>query len=229
MVPRIGVLLSGCGVMDGSEIHEATLTLYFLDKYGADAVCMAPDKNQADVVDHIAGAPVSERRNVLTEAARIARGKIRDVSAVTAEELDGIILPGGYGAAKNLCTFAADGPDCTVDPAVARLLRALWESRKPIGALCIAPVILAALFGTDAVRVTIGRDAATASALAKMGARHEIAATEEIVVDERHNVVSTPCYMTAQSIKELGEGIEKLVGKIIALAGAAEVKTQAQR
>src|SRR5512137_2610498 len=118
IMAKIGVLLSGCGVMDGSEIHEATLTLYFLDKQGAEAVCLAPDKDQADVIDHLAGAAVGETRNVLRESARIARGRVRAVSCVTADELDAIIIPGGYGAAKNLCTFAADGPSCTVDPVV---------------------------------------------------------------------------------------------------------------
>jgi len=107
---KIGVLLSGCGVMDGSEIHEATLTLYFLDKHGAEAVCIAPDKDQADVVDHLAGAATGESRNVLRESARIARGKVRAVGGVGVDELDGIVIPGGYGAAKNLCTFAVEGP-----------------------------------------------------------------------------------------------------------------------
>ena len=135
MAKKIGVLLSGCGVMDGSEIHEATLTLYFLDKHGAEVICMAPDKDQADVIDHAAGKPMGERRNVLRESARIARGKIRDVRGVRAAELDGIIIPGGFGAAKNLCSFASDGADCRVDEGVAGLLREMHGLGKPIGAL----------------------------------------------------------------------------------------------
>ena len=222
MAPKIGVLLAGCGVMDGSEIHEATLTLYFLDKHGAEIVCMAPDKDQADVVDHAKGKPAAEKRNVLAEAARIARGKIRDVKSVTAAELDGIIIPGGFGAAKNLSTFAKDGTDCTVDADVSRLLNDLRAASKPIGALCIAPAVLARLFGKAGVRLTIGTDPATAAALEKMGARHRNAAADEIVVDEAMKVVTTPCYMTARRISEVGEGAEKVVRKVLELAATPD-------
>ncbi|MBN1570944.1 MAG: isoprenoid biosynthesis glyoxalase ElbB [Acidobacteria bacterium] len=217
---RIGVLLSGCGVMDGSEIHEATLTLYFLDKQGADILCMAPDKDQADVVNHVSGNATGEKRSILNEAARIARGKIVDINTVKADELDGIILPGGFGAAKNLCTFAFDGAECRVDEGVARLLREMHDRNKPIGALCIAPAVLARLFGAGvSPELTIGNDAGTAAALEKMGARHKTANTDEIVVDIKNKIVTTPCYMTAQSIKEVGAGAEKLVSKILDLAG----------
>lgn len=217
---KIGVLLSGCGVMDGSEIHEATLTLYFLDKYGADSVCMAPNKDQLDVVDHIAGTPVKEKRNVLLESSRIARGKIRDVKTVKADELDAIIIPGGYGAAKNLCTFAKDGANCRADENVAGLIKELHSQGKPIGALCIAPALIARMFGREyAVELTIGSDPGTAAALEKMGAKHKNARTDEIVVDSKNRIVTTPCYMLAQSIKEVGDGAEKLVAKILEMAG----------
>ena len=217
---RIGVLLAGCGVMDGSEIHEATLTLYFLDKHGAEAVCMAPDKNQSDVVNHISGSPVSEKRNVLLEAARIARGKILNVKTVKVDEIDAIVIPGGYGAAKNLCTFAKDGPDCRADEDVARLLNELHRQKKPIGALCIAPALLARLFGAGhSVELTIGKDPGTAAALEKMGAKHKSAAVDEIVVDAKNKIVTTPCYMIAQGIAEVGDGAEKLVSKILEMLG----------
>jgi enhancing lycopene biosynthesis protein 2 len=213
---KIGVLLSGCGVMDGSEIHEATLTLYFLDKQGAEIVCMAPNKDQLDVINHIAGNPVQERRNVMIEAARIARGKIQDVKAVKTEELDAIIIPGGSGAAKNLCTFANDGANCRIDEGVAVLLREMHRAHKPIGALCIAPAVIAKLFGGEfSPEITIGTDPKTASALEKMGASHKQAKVDEIVVDAKNKIVTTPCYMLAQSIKEVGAGVEKLVAKII--------------
>jgi enhancing lycopene biosynthesis protein 2 len=216
---RIGVLLAGCGVMDGSEIHEATLTLYFLDKQGAEIICMAPNKDQFDVVNHVAGAPVPEKRNVLIEAARIARGKIVDVAGVTADQLDAIIIPGGFGAAKNLCTFATEGPQCHADENVARLLKDLNRQKKPIGALCIAPALIARLFGSDlSPEITIGTDQETAAALEKMGAKHRNAKVDEIVVDSRHRIVTTPCYMLAQSIKEVGTGAEKLVNKILEMA-----------
>ena len=216
---RIGVLLSGCGVMDGSEIHEATLTLYFLDREGAEIICMAPDKDQRDVMNHVSGSPAAEKRNVMTEAARIARGKIRDVRAVKAEDLDALVIPGGFGAAKNLCSFAVDGAACTVDENVAALLRELHKSGKPIGALCIAPTVIAGVFGkTCAPEVTIGDDASTAAAIEAMGARHKTAAVDEIVVDSKNRIVTTPCYMLAQGIKEVGAGIEKLAAKIMEMA-----------
>ncbi len=216
---KIGVLLSGCGVMDGSEIHEATLTLYFLDKQGAEYICMAPNKNQVDVIDHIANKPSAEKRNVMVEAARIARGKIQDVKNVRAGDIDAIILPGGFGAAKNLCTFAKDGPDCTVDGDVARLLKELNQKGKPIGALCIAPAVIAKLFGPGLnAEVTIGTDPGTASALEKMGAKHTKAQVDGIVVDSKNKIVTTPCYMMAQSIKDVGAGAEKLVAKILEMA-----------
>lgn len=212
----VGVLLSGCGVQDGSEIHEATLTLYFLDKMGADILCMAPGKNQMDVVNHVTGSPVEETRNCLTEAARIARGKIRDVKTVMTDDIDALVIPGGFGAAKNLCTFAVDGADCLVDEDVAALLREVVRAGKPIGALCIAPTILAALFGRElAPTLTIGMDEATAGALEEMGAKHRKAQATDIVVDEKHRIVTTPCYMMAQGIAEVGAGAEKLVARIL--------------
>jgi enhancing lycopene biosynthesis protein 2 len=217
---RIGVLLAGCGVMDGSEIHEATLTLYFLDKQGADSICMAPDKDQSDVVNHVSGTATGETRNVLHEAARIARGKIVDIKMVKADDLDAIIIPGGFGAAKNLCTFAFDGTECRVDEGVSRLLKEIHGQKKPIGALCIAPTIIARLFGTElSPELTIGSDAGTAAALEKMGARHKKTSTDGIVVDSKNRIVTTPCYMTAQSIKEVGTGAEKLVSTILEMAG----------
>ena len=216
---KIGVLLSGCGVMDGSEIHEATLTLYFLDRQNAEVVCMAPDKDQFDVMNHVAGVPSNEKRNVMTEAARIARGKILDVKAVKAEDLDAVIIPGGFGAAKNLCTFARDGANCKVDEDVAYLLQEMHRAKKPIGALCIAPAVIAGLFGRSlSPEITIGLDPGTASALEKMGARHKSAKVDEIVADAKNKIVTTPCYMLAQSIKEVGAGIEKLVAKIMEMA-----------
>jgi enhancing lycopene biosynthesis protein 2 len=213
---KVGVLLAGCGVKDGSEIHEATLALYFLDKMNAEIICMAPDKEQADVINHTSGSPSGEKRNVLVEAARIARGNIRDVKNVKAEELDAIIIPGGFGAAKNLCTFAKDGVNCTVDHDAAVLLKAMNAARKPIGALCIAPSLIASLFGQSlSPEITIGTDTGTAEAMEKMGAKHKNASVNEIAVDEKNRIVTTPCYMLAQSIKEVGAGIEKLVAKIL--------------
>lgn len=218
---RIGVVLSGCGVQDGAEIHEAVLTLLALDRAGADVICMAPDRDQADVVDHCTGKPTGERRNVLVESARIARGKIRPVTAVRAAELDGVVLPGGYGAAKNISTFAADGADCSVDPGVAALLREMHAQGKPIAALCIAPSVLAALFGKSVQpELTIGSDPETARTLERMGARHRNATVTEVVVDHQHHLVTTPCYMCDARIREVAVGAERAVQALLELAGA---------
>ncbi len=149
MAKRIGVLLCGCGVKDGSEIHEAVLTLLAIDNAGAKALCMAPNGDQMHVVNHVTGQPVAgARRNMLEEAARIARGEIRDLASVKAGDLDALAIPGGFGAAKNLCTYAVDGVNCKVHPDVARLVREMRAAKKPICAICIAPVVLAKILGT---------------------------------------------------------------------------------
>ena len=217
MAKKIGVLLSGCGYLDGAEIHEATLTLYLLDKAGAEIICMAPDKDQADVIDHNAGEAQGEPRNVLRESGRIARGNVRDVAKVEVEQLDGLIIPGGFGAAKNLCSFASDGPKCAVDPGVTALVTGMHAAKKPIGALCIAPALVARILGADHhVEVTIGNDKGTAEALGAMGAKHTDQVVEDIVVDEANRVVTTPCYMLAKGPAEVGAGVEKLVTKLLA-------------
>lgn len=212
---KVGVVLAGSGVMDGSEIHEAVLTLYFLDRSGAEIVCMAPDVNQLDVVNHLKGEPSDETRNVLVEAARIARGDIKDIKEIKASGLDALIFPGGYGAAKNLCNFAVKGADCIVNPEVERLIKEMHEAGKPIGFICIAPVIAAKVLGAE---VTIGSDKDTAAAIEKMGGKHVIREVEDIVFDGKNNVVSTPAYMLGPSISKVALGIGKLVDKVLELA-----------
>jgi enhancing lycopene biosynthesis protein 2 len=216
---KIGVVLSGCGVFDGAEIHEATLTLFFLDRAGAEIVCMAPSVEQFDVVNHLGGESYSEKRNVLVEAARIARGDIRDVKDVDAAMLDGLIFPGGFGAAKNLCNFAVKGPDCTVNPEIERLIKAAHKAKKPMGFLCIAPVIAAKVLGSFRPQITIGNDKDTAAALEKMGARHVVSEVDGIVVDPDNLIVTTPAYMLGPSIAKVGLGIEKLVDEVMKLVG----------
>src|SRR2546426_3587940 len=211
MAKKIGVVLSGCGVFDGSEIHEAVLTLLALDRAGAEAVCIAPNIKQVHVINHLTGEESpGEARNVLTESARIARGKVRDVENVKAGEVDALIFPGGYGAAKNLCDYAFKGPDCSVNPDVARLAKDVHAAGKPIGVICIAPVLAAKLFGGENPQITIGTDKNTAKDIEKFGAKHVACPVTEFVVDEQHKLVSTPAYMLAQSIKDASEGIEKL-------------------
>lgn len=218
-MPKVGVILSGCGVQDGIEIHEAVLTLLALDRAGADVVVLAPDKPQADVVDHVTGKPASERRNVLAESARIARGKIVDVAKVKAEELDAVILPGGFGAAKNLSTFAKDRAECRVDEHVAKLLRDMHNEGKPIGALCIAPTILAKVFGRDVKpELTIGADTGTAEAIEAMGARHFEAKVTDVIVDSENRIATTPAYMLATRIRDVATGTEKIVQAVLHMA-----------
>jgi enhancing lycopene biosynthesis protein 2 len=216
----IGVLLSGCGVMDGAEIHESVITLLAIDRAGAKAKCLAPNVEQMHVVNHLTGQPVKgAKRNVLEESARIARGEIEDVAEVTPDDLDALIIPGGFGAAKNLCTFAVDGPKCRVNEAAARLIRGMLVARKPVGAVCIAPAMLAkALEGTDIhPKLTVGNDAGTAANIKAMGGVHEACPVREFVVDREHKIVSTPAYMLAGRISEAADGIEKLVKKVIEL------------
>lgn len=215
---RIGVLLSGCGVRDGAEIHEAVLTLLALDRAGVEVICMAPDKDQVDVIDHRTGKPISQKRNVLAESARIARGNIKNVKEVASNDLDGVMIPGGSGAIKSLCTFATDGDACTVDTDVAKLLKELHESKKPIAALCVAPTILAALFGKEHhPEITIGQDRETAEVLERMGAVHIPVEPTQVVVDTENRFVTTPCYMTANHIGDIATGAEKAVNALLAL------------
>jgi enhancing lycopene biosynthesis protein 2 len=218
---RVAVCLSGCGVRDGSEIHEAVLTLLALDEAGAEIVCCAPNIDQAMVVDHAAGTPTkNERRNVLVESARIARGNIRDLAGVHAFDIDALIFPGGFGAALNLCSFAKDGADCSVNPEVERLAGEMLDAGKPIGAICIAPAMLARIVGRHGLhpQLTIGTDADTAAAMEKMGVRHVSCGVNTIVTDESHRIVSTPAYMLGKGPAEVYEGIRALVQQVLRLA-----------
>lgn len=214
---KIGVVLSGCGVRDGSEIHEAVLTLLAIDQCGAEAVCMAPASDFPET-NHLTMQETGAKRNVLVESARIARGNIRDIKEVRASELDAVILPGGFGAARNLCDFASMGAAATVNPEVARLLREMASSRKPIGAICIAPVVIAAVLGHElAPAVTIGNDSATAAEIEKTGAVHRNCPVTGTVVDRDKMIVTTPAYMLADRISQVYEGIGKCVRDVFAL------------
>lgn len=214
---RIGVVLSGCGVYDGSEIHEAVFTLLAIDRQGCEAVCMAPDINLA-VINHQTTLETGEKRNVLMESARIARGKIRDIKEVSAADLDAVVFPGGFGAAKNLCDFAMKGSAASVNPEVARLLKEMAAAKKPIGALCIAPVVIAAVLGREySPTVTIGNEAGTATEIDKTGAIHQVCTVTEFVVDRKNKLVTSPAYMLATRISEVAEGIDKCVREVVKL------------
>ncbi len=220
---RVVVCLSGCGVFDGSEIHESVLTLLALGQAGAEVICCAPNVDQADVVNHLTRSPVAgEKRNVLVESARIARGEIRDLAAIRADAIDALIFPGGLGAARNLSTFASDGASCSVHPEVERLVGEMLEARKPIGAICIAPAMLARIVGGRGLQatVTIGTDTETAAAIEQMGIGHADCACESFITDERHRLVTTPAYMLGKGPAEVFEGIRGLVGEVLRLAGS---------
>jgi len=216
---KIGVLLSGCGVYDGTEIHEAVLTLLALDRAGAEIVCMAPDIDQYHVVNHVTQEVTEEKRNVLVESARIARGEIKDLKDVRAKDLDGLIIPGGFGAAKNLSDFAVKGPEAVVLSDVKRLLNEMVESQKPVGALCIAPATLTKALSHKNPEVTIGNDPQTASAIEAMGGAHKTCAVDMIHSDDTNRIVTTPAYMLGPGIKDVAQGIEKLVKRVMELAG----------
>ena len=216
MSKKVAVILSGCGNKDGAEIHESVLTLWAIHKHGADFQCFAPDIPQHHVLNFITGREMAEERNVLVEAARIARGNIRDLAEYRADSYDALVIPGGLGVAKNLSSFAFDGPHCFVNGEVERAVRETAALGKPIGALCIAPAIVAKILG--GVAVTIGQDPGTETAIIQMGASHTKTTHGEIVVDRAKKVVTTPCYMLNARVDQIGEGAENLVKAVLEMA-----------
>lgn len=216
---RVGVVLSGCGVNDGAEIHESVITMLALDRAGVDIVLMAPNIDQLHVINHYTGSEMDESRNVLMESARIARGKIRDMAEVHASDVDALIFPGGFGVVKNLCDYAMAGTDCSVNPDVKRLATDVHKAGKPIGIICIAPAMFAKIMqgAGDTVELTIGTDEQTSSDINSMGSNHISCPVEDIVIDKKNKIVSTPAYMLAQRISEAAEGIEKLVKEVLAI------------
>jgi enhancing lycopene biosynthesis protein 2 len=213
---KIAIVLAGSGVYDGAEIHEATLTMLAIARNGAQYQCFAPDINQAHVVNHLTGEEMPETRNVLVEAARIARGKIKPLSEYRAKEYDALVFPGGFGVAKNLFTYAFDGTNCTVNPEVERAIKSTVIEEKPIGALCISPVLIAKVL-VD-VEVTIGNEDAASSAIETFGATHVEKTHGEIVYDEKYKLVTTPCYMLDATIDQIAVGAENVVKKILEIS-----------
>ena len=212
---KFAVVLSGCGVFDGAEIHEATLSLLAIARQGGSYQIFAPDTNQHHVINHLTGEEMEETRNVLVESARIARGSIHDLKDFNPAEFDGLLFPGGFGAAKNLSTWAFEGADSSVMPEVKNAITGMVHLNKPVGALCISPVILAKVLG--AVKLTIGDDEGTAEAMESIGATHVHSTHGEVVVDTDHKVVTTPCYMLDATIDQIAEGTDNVVGAMIRL------------
>jgi len=213
---KFAIILSGCGVFDGAEIHESTMTMLAITRNGCTYDIFAPDVRQHHVINHLNGKEMDEKRNVLIEAARIARGKIKPLTEYRAEDYDALLLPGGFGVAKNLCTYAFDGTDFSVDKIVEKVLKSTHAAGKPIGALCISPVLLAGVF--EGIDVTIGKDKGTAADIEKLGAVHVEAGPGEIVVDNANRIVTTPAYMLDSNITDIYDGAENVVKAIIEMA-----------
>ncbi len=210
---KVGVILHGCGHQDGTEIHEAVITLLCLEQANLSPFCVSIDKPQTRVQDHLKQRALSENRNILIESARIARGKVKTIQEVSADELDGIIIPGGFGAVLNLSNYFEKGIEMSVDLELEKLLKYIHKKNKPIGAICIAPVILAKVFGGLHPLLTIGTDKETAAKIESLGAIHKNCSADDCVVDEKNRFLTTPAYMLATSIKELYSGIGKLVNR----------------
>lgn len=214
MIKQVAVILSGCGVQDGSEIYETTLTLLRLDQLGIGYRCFAPDIDQHHVVDHRSGEVAEgETRNVLTEAARLARGEIAPLSELASDDFNAVILPGGFGVAKNLCNFAEAGAELVIHDELREKVGEFHAERKPIGLMCISPVMVPRLLGPG-IAVTVGSDPGVSGAISAMGGLHRGCAVDDIVVDFENRVVTTPAYMLAERISDAAKGIFKLVDRV---------------
>ena len=218
-MPRVGVVLAGCGAQDGSEIHESVLTLLSLDRKGAKVKIMAPEIDQFHVVNHLSNHKMDATRNILSEAARIARGNILPIRSINNNDLDALIFPGGTGMAKNIFNYAIKGLDFTILKDVESLTRYMIQKNKPIGAICIAPVMIAKILQNldRKGKVTGGFNKQILTDIESMGMITEKVNAKEIVIDYENKIVSTPAYVEANSIKEVAEGIEKLVDAVLSM------------
>lgn len=210
---KFAIILSGSGVFDGSEIHEATLSMYAISKNGCNYEIFAPNIEQHHVINHITGDIMNERRNVLIESARIARGKIKDIKELNSSDFDALLIPGGFGVAKNLSDFAFKGAECSVISELENVIKHFHENKKPIGALCIAPAVIAKVLGK--IEVTIGNDIGTAKAIEAFGASHKSSNHGEVIIDKENKVYTTPCYMLDATISQIGDGANNIVKAII--------------
>lgn len=222
---KIGVLLSGNGVYDGAEIHEAVMTLLAIDEHGGEAVCMAPNMDQHHVVNHLNGEEMDETRNVLVEAARIARGDIKDLATVKTDDYDALMIPGGFGSAKNFTKWAFSGPEGEIHPEVKRIIVETVMANKPLGAVCMSPTTVAkALEGTDIhANLTVGTTeesspyeiGAISEGMESIGATVEMKSVRDILVDENNKIVTAPCYMMEASVKDIRKNVKDTVDKVV--------------
>ncbi|BBN83083.1 glyoxalase [Pseudoalteromonas sp. A25] len=214
---KIAIILSGCGVFDGAEIHESVLTLLHLEQLGASYQCFAPDIPQHHVVNHLTGEEQAQQRNVLEESARIARGNIKALSQLNADDFDALVLPGGFGVAKNLSSFAFEGADSHIHEPLKQCCQLFAQQQKPIAYLCIAPALIGHIHPAGTL-ATIGNDEQTAAAVNQLGAKHVVCTVEDIVVDAEQKVISTPAYMLAQSVSDASKGIQKAMQALLEMA-----------
>lgn len=212
---KIAVILAGCGHLDGSEIRESVLTLLEIDRNGAEAHIFAPDIKQHHVINHLSGKEMAEERNVLVEAARIARGKIKPLSELNASEFDALIMPGGFGAAKNLATIAFEGAAGTVNGMVKNVIDAFVKSEKPVGSICISPAIVGVALKNQNPKLTLGNES---NMLEEIGVQSSKCNTDDIVFDSRLKLVSTPAYMHNDRLSKISDGIAKLVKKVVEIS-----------
>jgi len=210
---RFAIILAGCGVYDGAEIHEAVMAMYAVMKNGAEYQLFAPDIAQHHVINHLTGAEMPETRNVLVESARIARGNIKPTTKLNPRDFDALLFPGGFGVAKNLCSYAFEGVQCKVNPDISILIKEAVSLRKPIGALCISPVLLAKIMGD--ITITVGPDAEDAANVIAMGAHHIPTKHGEVIIDEKHRLFTTPCYQLKSTIVQVAEGADNIVKAIL--------------
>jgi len=213
---QTAIILSGCGVYDGAEIHEAILTMLAIAKQNADYTIFAPDIEQHHVINHLKGEETTEKRNVLVEAARIARGDIKALSDYRVQDFDALFIPGGFGAAKNLSSFAFDGANCTIEKETERAIIETHSAKKPIGALCITPALIAKVLKD--VKVTIGQDKATAEAIEQMGSTHANSNHGEVIIDEANKLATTPCYMLDANLVQIADGADNIVKAVLNMA-----------
>jgi len=212
---KFAIVLSGCGVYDGAEIHEAVMTMLAIRSNGGTYQLFAPNVMQYHVVNHITGDVMKESRNVLIESARIARGKIKPLIEYNVADFDAIVFPGGFGVAKNLCSYAFDGVDMKIDRVVEKAIKDTHAAGKPIGALCISPVLITKILGN--IEVTIGSDKGTSGDIRTMGGEHKTTGNGEVIVDKKNKVVTSPCYMLDADITDIAEGADKTIKAIISL------------
>jgi len=212
---KFAIVLSGCGVFDGAEIHESTMTMLAVERNGAEYEMFAPNINQHHVINHLNGKTMDESRNVLVEAARIARGKIKALSEYDQKDFDGIIFPGGFGVAKNLCSYAIDGTDMRIDKVVATAIKETHSAGKPIGAICISPLMIASLI--PGIEVTLGTDQKYNAEIRNMRGKNKPSGIRHMVVDKENKVVTVPCYMNDARISDIAEETDMLVKAIMRL------------